>query len=286
MIVHKNYDHGKQKAHTFMQAESVNDFVHWLETNQPGSHYGRDAYRLTKEGQGKKYFTGVDSFAEAVKLSQEGWPKGLELCSELVARLEHKMTSRTQSHVPEYALSCGIPDIGVFLANDPECFLAKNPVEKEGFGKLVRLVVNLTCSCGYSPEDLMRRGIAVLALVDLLEKNGKSCEIVAITAARSGGQHWEIEVPIKTMGRVAEMDRIAFALAHPGFYRMLMFSAWECLNYPCTSFGIITESMCEKDEDTDYYFPSMSCDQCPTQEEALMEWILKMLAQQGIHIEA
>jgi hypothetical protein len=129
------------------------------------------------------------------------------------------------------------------------------------------------------------RGVAVLAVVDAMEKQGRSCEVVAVESINSYGAkrgQWEIEVPIKRAGESADLDRMAFVLAHPSFLRRLIFCAQDILDLNDSGYGQCRETLLDKG---DLYFGQMSWDQAPRTDDLLLEWVLEMLKAQGVELE-
>jgi hypothetical protein len=276
-----------KKVETYTRFDTYEECIRWAATAPMHPKWLQENYRDGNVDRANKEFTGVNTFKEAEELAYKGWPEGTKLANNLLASIEERIIySRARVHHPEYAITGGTPDVGVFLSNDPECFLKKEAEAKEGVGKLVRINVNVCCSAVFSPTDMMRRGIAVMALVDLIERTGRSAEIVATSSQQHMDQILEFEVPLKNFGAQLEMDRIAFALGHPAFFRRILFSCMTIAGVgddDASGYGWPIDSLIP--ERGDYYFPAMDARQCPTGDEELAAWIIQMLADQGVEIE-
>jgi hypothetical protein len=275
MIFKENFKALGGSVRKHILADSYGDFIQYLTENKSrakaiGTRYDRK-------------FTGTDNLDEALDLAKFGWEEGLKKCEHILASIEPRLFSCLKKREVEYHYAGGVPDVGVFLANDPECFLGNTFVEDKGKGKMTRIVCNVFASAFYSKEQLITRGVCVLAVVDALEKQGRSCEIVVMETVQSHGGIWEIEVPIKKAGQVAEMERIAFALAHPSFLRRLCFAAQDLAGMnDRPAYGMPCETRLDKG---DLYFPEMSSAQCPHTTEGMVQWVLGMLQDQGIELE-
>jgi hypothetical protein len=287
MIIKENFKSGGRNIRKLVSFESYGEFCEWGEKNNYRKKLSETANRYDRCGgnfnKNRGDWFGSASIEETVELSRHGWPEGLKKAQEITAEIENNLFSMLKKRTSEYHYAGGVPDVGVFLANDPECFLSFKDKEEKGVGKLVRFVVNLTASGGYSSDQLMMRGIAILAAVDALEHQGRSCEVVAFTAASNGASHWEIEIPLKRQGEQADMERIAFAIANPSFYRRLVFNAWDIIEYPGYGYGAIEEAYAI--DKGDKYFPAIDWKQCPMDNADLLKWVLEILREQGIELE-
>jgi hypothetical protein len=283
MRLQKNIQTPEGKVDEYYQFESMEDLVHWASNSPIPEEAKYNSFRLNS-GNNDVDFSGVRTYEECQQLAQTGWEEGVRIASGLTAVIEEKaIYSRAVSHEMKYEVAGGVADVGVFLSNDPECFLKKDPMAKEGAGKLIRLNVNISTSACYTSQQMMRRGVAVMSLVDLIERTGRSAEIVATIGNQDGKTFREYEVTLKRFGQQMDLDKIAFALAHPSFYRRILFACFEISGVSVEGHG------CPEDvrisERGDYYFPAMSREQCPMQDEQLAAWVIKMLSEQGIEIE-
>jgi len=174
---------------------------------------------------------GTSTFEEALDLARFGWPEGLERVSAIVERIKevHSLSgSRVKSVETIYDLAGGFVDVGRFLSGEVECMGNFEEVIKEGYGKILTIALNISSSAGVSAEMLSIRGAATLALVDILEYCGRSCEVILTEATLNGyGGQLEYHVPIKLAGEMLDLDRLSFSMTHPSVLRRLMFSVSE-----------------------------------------------------------
>jgi hypothetical protein len=179
-------------------------------------------------------------------------------------------------------------DIDAYNEGKPECFLVYQDGEEESDGSgVVRILANLTASWNVSAEVLEVRGAALCALVQALEFAGRRCEVV--TGTNQGTM--QVTVTLKRATEPVQMDTLAFALAHAGFYRRLMFSAWETLPkqllkaagiYPNRGYGHV-EAL--EDVQADITLPGASGNDPAWQSvESARAWVLKQLREQGVQL--
>lgn len=176
---------------------------------------------------------GPTTFCGAMYLARDGWPEGLALIERHKANFDRILGERVRRPVLAHDVAGFAPDVGAFLAGEPESMFSRETVETVGIGRILRIVVNRSVSCGISSERIMERGAFICAAVDALESAGYSCELSCVATCSESGGHCETEhdfivsIPVKSAGEPLELDRAAFALAHTAFFRRLVFSVME-----------------------------------------------------------
>lgn len=121
-------------------------------------------------------------------------------------------------------------DIERFLEHDPECWI--NPILHESTGKNITLYVNPGIRVGLDSQYVYNRGLAVLAMVEFLERNNINTTIISLKI--SGGYQGNdqlllIETPIKLAHEYINYDKLAFIFAHATYNRRIMFRIMEQL---------------------------------------------------------
>lgn len=122
----------------------------------------------------------------------------------------------------------GAVDVGEFLQNSPECFygIEEQQVEKN----ITRVVVSTSSAASVDASDMLNRGRAILSLVDALERNNCSVELVALVGYQrdlNGRTGMEGYITVKQAGEPWTATSAAFALAHPAMSRRLGFRLLE-----------------------------------------------------------
>lgn len=284
------YIKDKEKKLSHRDYDSFAEFMDYIE-KEPSKELGKLSSRKN-ESMFRDRWYGTNSFEEAMTLAREGWKDGLELISNLSAKLERSTSHLVTKPSMQWDVAGDFADAGLFVTGVPECM--GSFVEMEIDKPIVRILMNLSVSCGVGAEAIMRRGAACVALVDALENAGRSCEIVV--AAGSGYSYdqetWKTMhvVPVKLAGEPLELDRMAFLLAHPSSFRRLFFSAWEHEDKDVRkALGIMAGGgygccMDFKDPTADVVVPTMDLYRQDNDEE-ILAWIRSELKRQGCEIE-
>jgi hypothetical protein len=114
------------------------------------------------------------------------------------------------------------PDVASFLANDPECM--RRRVITEDDRSPIRVWVDVSSSGGIEAEHLLPRGIAALALVMQLIRNGRAVELW--TFASLDGRNEGQSVPCVQMCTTPiDVASVAYCLTSQGFARGLVYAA-------------------------------------------------------------
>jgi hypothetical protein len=187
--------------------------------------------RQTREG--KDPWHGTNTFEQAVEIAKKGWAEGAAEALKIRATVEAAVRDliNARSTVYSYDVAGEFVDVGRFLSGEPECF----GIEFNDGGSIarpvVKIVANLAASGSVTPKSLFIRGAAIVAAIDILEALGRRVEAwVAHGSARgrgvNAGAH-ETHVLVKRADQPLDVDRLAFAVAHPACLRRLCFSVME-----------------------------------------------------------
>jgi hypothetical protein len=168
-------------------------------------------------------FRGTRSFAEALDLARKGWPEGAEAARRFAGQFGAVAASNVLRPEIGYAVCGDTIDMGRYLMGEPECFMEWRESEVSAAGaKVLKVAINISISSAIPADAIMRRGAAMIALVDLLEQAGRRCEVWVASATCSNGEHYrEFAVRLKEAGQPLETDRLAFAMCHPSMERRL-----------------------------------------------------------------
>lgn len=122
-------------------------------------------------------------------------------------------------------------DMGRYLSGLPENMIEATPMRISRAGRAVRIAVPVAYRYNISADVIMRRGAAVMALVDVLARAQHPLEIWAGCAVaptyRRIGLRGVTMVKVQEANAPLDMGRIMFALAHPTMLRRLIFSLQE-----------------------------------------------------------
>ena len=203
---------------------------------------------------GSETFTGSKSFKHSMELAENGCP----VTREAIYKASFKVLSES---LPEFDLSpVGVfPCIPAYSAGVPEDMFTPsefgNPVPKP----IVRIVVNITASCHVDTDDIINRGAAILALIDRVQASGQRVELVAEfhSNSRQNSDTYAFSVTVKRPEEHIDLDRIAYAIAHPSMLRRSFFRVMEfTVPYRVDGYGRATD-FTDRVTSGDVYIKSM-----------------------------
>lgn len=169
-------------------------------------------------------WTRTRNFDEAVSLMRGGWHEG----RDRIAELSDQITTAIGSPAQELALTSdvqgGAVDMGGFMAGEPECMMTW--ADQDGPHQIVHFTIDPGASGAVSSNSIIARGAIIAATIDALEAAGHRC---AVDIVWSGTAQRPLQVwcPIKDAQDPLDIERLAFAVAHPSFTRRLMFAHLE-----------------------------------------------------------
>ncbi len=260
--------------------EDWSTFVGYLSKPSAGHHavgYTRNFhYSRTKE--------------QAIQLAIEGWPKGLEEVEKLGSLLDNELKGSLLIDEYFYDVSGQDFDLDRVLIGEPESWLSTEQVEiKAPATHTVRLVVNGATYYGVTPEQMIARGAAIIALVTLLERGRKRVEIDLVFNVTASMKVYRQTIPLKSASQDIDMNKIVFALANPDSCRRLQFATWDALEpdtVAARGHGApldITVEQCETEGIGIYVGSRYTCDF--TNVDAAKRWIVNELKKQGVELK-
>ena len=116
-------------------------------------------------------------------------------------------------------------NMGAYLNGEPECMLDYRQDTGKARVKLI-LVVKLDCASVVGVERLQQRGVAYMALIDALEMSGLYSVRLFCYASTDRDPH-TVLVQLKDEATQYDPSAVAFAMAHPSFYRRLVFGDYD-----------------------------------------------------------
>ena len=178
-------------------------------------------------------FSETENYRQAVRLAEYGWSSGAARAARLMDRIEAAAVQAAAVAPAGRAIVTGpvghAPVVPAYIAGRPDDMLrwtgtAERPV--------VRVAVNNSHVCTAKAENIIRRGAAVAALIQALQARGYAVAVDAVftvTSEPSGrGSRSYMTVALHRPEHPLDVDRLAFALAHPAMLRRLVFSWMEC----------------------------------------------------------
>lgn len=175
-------------------------------------------------------WAGTASMSEAIDLALNGWQHGADQARALAERMSVEHASK---HRRSYSVAGGSVSVGRLLTGNPR-HMIKRP--RQPGRRVVTLMIENGAASKISSETMIARAAAIGATVDIMEREGYSCEIVAVWVNLRDPEREiagaQLTVKLKNAGERLNMNDLAFSLGHPSFLRRLGFacvrSSIEC----------------------------------------------------------
>ena len=163
------------------------------------------------------------TWREAKRLATHGWTDGARRAAEVATRIADRVVSSpslVSTHEElGYDVTGGCYDHGAYAQGVPECWLTMRPVEAR---RAVRIVVNIAASGGVSNEILERRGFATVAMALTFDAMGYPVTVDVCDVQNYVDHDFVIRVADSSTGSPLDVDRLAYALAHPTSLRQVV----------------------------------------------------------------
>lgn len=168
-------------------------------------------------------WSGTNTFEAAVDLAERGWPEGRK---KLMTAMAAAQSSPAFTQTLAMDVAGAYPIAALAAAGDPCSMVDLQPVE-DRVRPIVRLVIQRGGSSAYSGVEFMNYGAAVLSYIEGLEAAGFRCEIEVSFAAKIQPVDHYLSVIVKRAEEPIELDRMAYVLTHPAFFRRIAFAVKE-----------------------------------------------------------
>lgn len=182
----------------------------------PASHRKDDAWVI-----GQANWSGTKNMPDALAMARDGWPEGVQMASEVLEMLDAEHAHRRKA---TYSVAGGRVNVGRMLSGDP--LHMKRKTQQPG-KKVITLFVGCGMRSGISAPNAILRAACVAAIVDILEMNGFSCEVVSTfrgSFGNGGSTAYATCTPVKSAGEKLNLNDLVFALGHPAFHRRFQFA--------------------------------------------------------------
>ena len=268
--------------------DSVDEFITTAK-NEP-SNVGSPRMNESRKSPSQRWDLGV-GLDGAFQLAETGWPEGAKKIKEAMDRIEEIAKPKTYRQDCTWKHDGGaFVDVAKFLGGEQECFVEFRPPEEPK--KPIKIFVSLAAAFHVSSSTMVRRGAAVGAALDLLEAEGYLVELWGIIDGVSGGGKCTQLIKIKDTDQPLDLDRLAYLMVHPAFFRRIWFAYCDQLDPNSRrSYGFIlgegygsvisTSSEFLKEIESDLHFESLRSSSEFETEEAAGEEVSGILRGHG-----
>jgi hypothetical protein len=233
--------HGGGKVYDNRRFDSVEDMARFADGTV--SQWGN-----TKEREREPGFCD-HTFSETMNHAINGWPEGRAKLQHVVSTIAGSNYIQPKS-VETTDVAGAYPIVPLAVAGDPFCMVDLRPDEKR-MRPVLLIRVGLGQLAVWNENKIHNYGGALLSWIDHLESSGFRVHLdgyfYSIDIGDSPGvaarQTHVAFVTVKNASEHVDMDRMAFALIHPGFHRRIDFVVKEACaglhdwrsSYGCTS---------------------------------------------------
>lgn len=187
-------------------------------------HWKSDA--VTRQGYIEKdsSWFGCKNYEDALDMLKYGWTEKIETVKSLANKVSTQGTENKrmsfQNSVAGFA-----PIVPLAIMNVPNSMMDTKikPIKS----KVVRILYNLTMSCGTSAKDILKNGLKVVKAIINLENSGYRCEVMAMqNYYNRNGWCDLLMLKIKDANQPLDLKRVMFPLIHPAMFRVIGFD-WQ-----------------------------------------------------------
>lgn len=207
--------------YTLIEFDSIIEFANYAASNPDPKKSDRfhEDYNVCK------------SLADARDLAVDGWHAVREQVNGTLEPLREKLGDViSQTSVRVHDLVGYEPDIDRYLAGEMECMVDDWMTEAPKQGKVFTMMIDMSMSWSNSPDQILRRGATLIALVEAFIMCGYELELWAeSTKFGDYGQNRfaSVLVRLNRAGEPLDIDTMMFALGHPDFERRFTWSVGE-----------------------------------------------------------
>ena len=179
-------------------------------------------------------FSLTSSLADAHTLGHKGYEEIRPDVERMFTQMESQLAERLECAFQSRYDYQGVQvDVGRFLSGEPECMIDFVPEPSARMGRVVRILVNGVASASVDTDRIIKRGVAICALVDSVHKLGMGVEVYVETPINDEGLN-DRDGKVMTMltklhdsQQMLDINNLMFALCHPSMLRRIMFSVME-----------------------------------------------------------
>jgi len=194
---------------------------------------GWDFTSTSKSGPDCENHYGTRTFADAVQLAINGWDEGREAMASSVQFAKAKQSTFKRPDW-EYGVAGQRACIPSYCAGVPNHMVYMDDTSNRNAMPIVKIYADIGATVGTNSSAMINKGSAIVALVDQIEQAGQRVELIACQRSATRGCAYDeqhVFITVKGADELLDLDRVAFAMAHPSMLRRINFRIMEFL-YP------------------------------------------------------
>lgn len=175
-------------------------------------------------------FNYCETLDEAVDLTVNGWHAVRDRVNGHLEPIREKLGKVLEQHAERYFDISGYePDVARYIAGEVDCMIDDLPIETPHDGKVFTIIVDNSMSCGNRVDDVLKRGAAVIALVESFILLGYQLEVwcEATVAGRGHNDYLTSLTKLCDAGERLDIDTMMMPLGNPDWQRRIVWGCWE-----------------------------------------------------------
>ncbi len=156
----------------------------------------------------------------------DGWPKGLEIVREMSGTMSAEFEQYIPESTPSMDVSGSFIDIGAYVSGNPECFYEFSD-DDHMRSNVITMLVDFSETFKQEAITVMRKGAAIVALIDLLESLQYRVEVVSVDSTNTHDCRAQLEyiLPLKSATQPLHRGVLALTCCNAGMRRRIH-SSW------------------------------------------------------------
>ena len=198
--------------------DSLNEFFNWITSTPYNKHFSSPSDQHSTTGS--KWFTGTESFDEAVGFLRNGWEKGTQDITKKLKSTGITPTFKTSTR-PTYGVAGYQACVPRYLQGVPESMITRKQVSQKQ--KVVTLTKSVNYHGGTSIEKMIEESVKAIQIVNNIEAQGVRCNVNIILGSQKNNHKELCKIRIKSANERLSIGKLAFPLANPSMLRRLLF---------------------------------------------------------------
>lgn len=170
---------------------------------------------------------GCKNFKEAENLALNGWEEVLEK-KEFQSFYNKKVGEENKMIKFKNDVVGYVPIVPNVIRGIPNCMI--NIEKRKVKSKIIHILYNISITCGYSSEQIMKAGLELMSAIVELERQGFRIKLTAMQDFTS----WEesvgtdiLMINLKNEYKKLDLFTTMFTLMHPAMFRTIGFAWYE-----------------------------------------------------------
>lgn len=166
-------------------------------------------------------WSGTDSYEEAVEFATKGYTKPLDALKRGTIEAERKANAPRRCKVVNDIVGY-VPNVPAAVIGLPQSMVRSDNEPKKS--KVVSIIYAPTMNCDTSAREIEKAGVAVLSIINNLEKNGYRVSLeVLFKFSGEGYEKTVATVKVKDWRQPIDLKKVAFPLCNAAMQRRIGF---------------------------------------------------------------